>query len=160
MNLQQTYYFPVAANRPDLASTLVDYIVYVHALGSLNSNVPVAWRADSAAAPTGASSLNAAETCYWNYGSNCTTSPPSVTGNLLWTLQVVHLAAITTGNASIDVDVVFPVLDRALQFYVHFQVRCSSMFAFSVLMLPPPHRTDLMSFTVIWRASTSKLNVN
>ena len=54
-------------------------------------------------------------------GANCTTSPPSVTGNLLWTLSLVHLVSEYTGNTTIDTAVLCPVLGRALQFYQHFQ---------------------------------------
>ena len=122
MNLQQTYYFPIAANRPTIASTLVDYIDKLARSGNLNTNVPTQWQVDSAAAPTGASSLSGNETCYWNYGADCKTAPPSVTGNLLWTISVAHLALTYAGNTTADADVVFPLLDRALQFYQHFQV--------------------------------------
>jgi hypothetical protein len=98
MNLQQTYYLPITANRPvgahsrshsrshsahtlqDLSSTLVDYVQTLHDSGNLNTNVPAEWQHDSAAAPTGASSLCGNETCYWDHGANCTTAPPSVTG--------------------------------------------------------------------------------
>ena len=80
MNLQQTYYLPIAANRPQQAATLVDYFETLLHSGNLNTNVPAEWQFDSAAAPTGASSLSANETCYWNYGPGCKTSPPSVTG--------------------------------------------------------------------------------
>ena len=82
-NLQYTYYLSITGNRFGIASTLVDYIERIHASGALANNVPEAWRVDSSAAPTGASSLAGEETCYWSYGANCTTSPPSVTGNLL-----------------------------------------------------------------------------
>lgn len=60
--------------------------------------------------------------CYWNYGADCKTAPPSVTGNLLWLLSVVHMNAVYSGNSTLDVKIVFPLLDRALQFYQHFQV--------------------------------------
>jgi hypothetical protein len=93
--------------------------------GDLNTNVPTEWQFDSAAAPTGASSLSANETCYWNTGADCKTAPPSVTGNLLWLLQVVHMSCEYNGNTTVDTDVVFPLLDRALQFYQHFQVNGS-----------------------------------
>ncbi len=53
-------------------------------------------------------------------GPNCTTSPPAVTGNLLWCLHVLHLAAEVSGNSSIDTDVVWPLLGPALQFHSHF----------------------------------------
>ena len=122
MNLQQTYYLPIAVNRPELANTLVDYVQFLLESGNLNTNVPVAWLADSAAAPTGASSLSGNETCYWSYGPNCTTSPPSVTGNLLWTLSLVRMAALYSGNTTIDTAILWPLLDRALQFYQHFQL--------------------------------------
>ena len=121
MNLEQTYYLPIATNRVGQSSTLVAYMEQLSQSGALNTNVPLEWQHDSAAAPTGASSLSGNETCYWNYGPNCTTSPPSVTGNLLWTLSLVHLASEYSGNTTIDTDVLCPVLGRALQFYQHFQ---------------------------------------
>jgi hypothetical protein len=76
--------------------------------------------------PTGASGLSGEETCYWNYGVNCTVSPPSVTGNLLWTLHVVRQSGRYQGNATVDTEVVFPLLDRAIQFYTHFMVSWQS----------------------------------
>ena len=57
MNLQQTYYLPITANRPDIASTLTDYVEYLQRTGNLNTNVPTQWQHDSAAAPTGAPHL-------------------------------------------------------------------------------------------------------
>jgi hypothetical protein len=109
-------------NRPELANTLVDYMQFLLESGNLNTNVPEAWQSDSAAAPTGASSLSGNETCYWNYGVNCTTSPPSVTGNLLWALSLVRMASLYSGNTTIDTGILWPLLDRALQFYQHFQI--------------------------------------
>ena len=91
MNLQQTYVFPMTSNRVELSATLVDYMYGLHTSHALADNVPLAWQGDSAAAPTGASSLGANETCYWNYGAGCKSTPPSITGNLLWALQVVSL---------------------------------------------------------------------
>ena len=88
---QQTYYLLLNAGRLDLSTTLTDFVATI-ATG-LASNVPSAWQSDSSAAPTGASALTALETCYWNYGPGCKTSPPSVTGNLLWTLHLVYLHA-------------------------------------------------------------------
>ena len=46
----------------------------------------------------------------------------SFAGNLLWVLSIVHMSALYSGNSTIDTDIVFPLLDRALQFYQHFQV--------------------------------------
>jgi hypothetical protein len=120
LNLQYPYYFPILFNRADIVATYVDFFEGLLASGALVRNVPVAWQHDSAAAPTGASSLRAEETCYWSYGANCTTSPPSVTGNLLWCLHVLHLAAEVSGNSSIDTQVVWPLLGPALQFHSHF----------------------------------------
>ena len=54
MNLEETYYFPMEANRPDLSSTLTAYMRDLLLSGNLATNVPEAWRFDSAAAPTGA----------------------------------------------------------------------------------------------------------
>lgn len=134
MNLQQTYYLPIAANRPSLASTLVDFMTQMYTSGNFNTNVPPEWQADSAAAPTGASSLSGNMSCYWVYGPNCTTSPPSVTGNLLWALQLVHLTGLYAANDTIQTDIVFPMLTRALQAYQHFQI--PNEFGDGVIHLP------------------------
>lgn len=120
LNIQYPYYFPSLVNRPDIASTIVDFMGGLHASGQLSKNVPVDWAEDSSAVPTGASSLRGEMSCYWSYGPNCTTSPPSVTGNLLWSLHVLHMAADLSGNASIHTQVVWPLLERALQFHSHF----------------------------------------
>ena len=120
LNLQYPYYLPVLLNRPDISSTLADFMLGLHTSGALAGNVPPSWAADSSAAPTGASSLSGEMSCYWSYGPNCTTSPPSVTGNLLWTLSVIHYGAEVSGNDTIDTDIVWPILGRALQFHSHF----------------------------------------
>ena len=120
LNLQYTYYSPLAANRPALSQTLADFIAAVSASGALAGNVPSEWAFDSSAAPTGASSLSANETCYWDYAPGCKSGPPSVTGNLLWTLSLIHAHAVFSANASVDADIVFPILTRALAFYAHF----------------------------------------
>jgi hypothetical protein len=122
MNLQQTYYLPLAANRPDLSATLTNFMQRIHESGALADNVPVEWQADSSGAPTGASSLFGLETCYWNYGPNCTTAPPSITGNLLWACQLLYLNGEYSGNSTVHTGVLFPILDRALQAYQHFQI--------------------------------------
>lgn len=122
MNLQQTYYLPLASNRPDLSSTLTNFMQAIHESGALAGNVPTAWQADSSGAPTGASSLYGLETCYWNYGPNCTTSPPSITGNLLWACQLLYLNGEYSENRTVHTSVLFPILDRALQAYQHFQI--------------------------------------
>ncbi len=86
-----TTFITVTAYRPDISQSLTDYVEFLMRSGNLKSNVPSEWQFDSAAAPTGASSLSGNETCYWNYGVDCKTAPPSITGNLLWTLEVVHM---------------------------------------------------------------------
>ena len=118
LNLQYTMYLTTAVNRFDLARSYVDFFASPTVLASLRGNVPAGW-SDASAAPTGASSLAAAETCYWSYGENCTTSPPSVTGNLLWCLQVLRQVAVHSANATIDTEVLWPLLGRALQFHAH-----------------------------------------
>ena len=87
---------------------------------------------DSAAAPTGASGLNGQQSCYWNDGVNCTVSPPSVTGNLLWTLHVLHQSGLYQGNSTVSTDVVWPLLVRAIRFYTHFMIENASH-----ITLPP-----------------------
>ena len=158
LNIQQTYYLLLNANRLDLSSTLTDFMADIQPFLALNP--PVAWRNDSSAAPTGASSLQAIETCYWNFGPGCTTSPPSVTGNLLWTLHLVHLHAeysqvrslitllfvcaceswtssiLYVQNTTITTDVLWPALGRALNFYVHFLVQNGSNFEVPVTFSP------------------------
>ena len=115
------YYMPFLTNRPEIANSLVDYMEGLLRSGVLWSsyNLQPGWE-DSAAAPTGASGLDGQMSCYWNDGVNCTVSPPSVTGNLLWTLHVVHQSGIYQGNASVATDVVWPLLTRAIRFYTHF----------------------------------------
>ena len=120
LNLQYPYYMPILFNRFDIVQTYVDFFAGLLDSDALVRNVPTDWQHDSAAAPTGASSLRAEMSCYWNFGENCTTSPPSVTGNLLWCLHVLHLAAEVSGNSTIDTEVVWPLLGRALQFHSHF----------------------------------------
>ena len=127
LNLQYTYYMPLVTNRlSDLSISLTNYMETLLRSGNLKTNVPEAWQLDSAAAPTGASSLSGNTTCNWSTGPNCTTSPPSQTGNLLWTLQLLDLHHSYTGNSTIATDVLCPLLDEALMFYHHFHVDNSS----------------------------------
>ena len=119
LNLQYTYYLPNTINRFDIASTYLDFFEELTALGTLNRNVPAGWT-DAAAAPTGASNLRGEMSCYWSYGPNCTTSPPSVTGNLFWCLQIMHMVSVYSANSTIDKVLLWPLLDRALQFHSHF----------------------------------------
>jgi alpha-L-fucosidase 2 len=132
-NIQGMYYMPFLTNRPEIANSLVDYVEDLLRSGVLWSswNVQPGWE-DSAAAPTGASGLDGQQSCYWNYGVNCTVSPPSVTGNLLWTLHVVHQAGIYQGNETVSSAVVWPLLCRALRFYGHFMIENSTH-----ITLPP-----------------------
>jgi alpha-L-fucosidase 2 len=132
--LFQTYYLLLNANRLGLSSTLTDFVASIQT--ELALNTPVAWRNDSSAAPTGASSLQALETCYWNYGPDCLTSPPSVTGNLLWVLQLVHLHAEYSQNTTIATEVLWPTLERALNFYLHFLVLNGTTFEVPVTFSP------------------------
>lgn len=67
MNLQQVYWLPTLANRLEQAQTLIDFLYDIDSQGHFNTNVPPPWQADSAAAPTGASSLSGNETAYWDY---------------------------------------------------------------------------------------------
>jgi len=132
-NIQGMYYLPIVANRPEIAGSLVDYLEGLLHSGSLSSpsNVPMGWE-DSAAAPAGASALDGLQSCYWVYGPNCTSAPPTVTGNLLWALQVATEVAFFSGNTTALTAVVFPLLDKALQFYYHFFIDSGG-----VVSLPP-----------------------
>ena len=159
-NIQGMYYMPFLTNRPEIAASLVDYsersssiLLYfapplLHfALISLRfsveglldtgvlwspTNVQSGWE-DGAAAPTGASGLSGKQSCYWNVGPiNCTVGPPSVTGNLLWTLQVVQQSGVYAGNSTVATGVVWPLLVRAVRFYQHFWIENAT-----AVSLPP-----------------------
>jgi hypothetical protein len=120
LNLQQTYWLPLVANHLELSTTLTDFVQATAA--QMSRNVRAEWQHDSAAAPTGASALSAIQTCYWEFAANCTTEPPTITGNLLWLLLEVHRHALFSGNASVDTLVVWPLLEKSLNFYGHFHV--------------------------------------
>ena len=125
MNVQMQHYAPLSANRLDLFQPFLDTFAAAQRAGRLSLNAPAAWHSSAfavAAAPTGASGLQLIETCYWDHGPNCTTSPPSITGNLLW---VAHLAerhfAVSLNRTSAE-SVLFPLLSAALNFYRFFQL--------------------------------------
>ena len=61
LNLQETYYMFLTANRLEYYEPLFDALT--RNLPALINNVPMAWMNDSAAAPSGASSLDFAMSC-------------------------------------------------------------------------------------------------
>lgn len=67
LNVQLTYWPFFTANRVDFVSSLTSLLVAKE--NNLVSNVMPEFRNDSAAGPSGASSLESLETCYWNYGT-------------------------------------------------------------------------------------------
>jgi len=146
MNIQQTYYFPTEANRPDLSSTLTDYMEKLLLSKDLQTNVPPAWQADSAEAPNGASSLSGNQTCNWDFVPvenathplpYCTShiESPETVGNLMWTLSLIERAAAYNGNETILTHVLCPLLDKSLQFFQHLQVGGNS--TMPEIHLPP-----------------------
>ena len=146
LNIQQTYYFPTEANRPDLSSTLTDYMELLHASTNLQTNVPVEWQDDSAEAPNGASSLSGNQTCNWDFVPVENTSDPlpyctsflespETVGNLMWTLSLIERVAAYNGNQTILTDVLCPLLDKSLQFFQHLQVGGNS--TMPEIHLPP-----------------------
>ena len=56
------------------------------------------------------------------YAGNCVTGPPSITGNLLWTIHNVYLQYQYSMNETMLPNVIFPLLRRAVNFYTHFQI--------------------------------------
>ena len=50
------------------------------------------------------------------------TGPPSITGNLLWTIHNVYLQYQYSMNETMLPNVIFPLLRRAVNFYTHFQI--------------------------------------
>ncbi|XP_065835592.1 uncharacterized protein [Oscarella lobularis] len=123
LNVQLTYYPLYAANRLSLAESL-NKLLDAN-IKNLINNVPEANRNDSAAAPSGASSLECMETCYWNYGADCLTTPPTIVGNLLWTCQLYWLHYRHSMDQSVAKGL-YPILSRAVNYYTHFQIDNSS----------------------------------
>lgn len=110
-------------NRLDMAEAL--WTLLDANTPNLANNVPADWRNDSAALPSGASSLEFKETCYWNFAGtppfNCTTAPPTVTGNLMWTMQLYYRAFLYSQNVTFLQQRWLPLMARALNFYGHMQ---------------------------------------
>jgi hypothetical protein len=111
------------ANLAASGDTLLSFGAQILATGAAADNVPAGWADGAMGAPTGASSLQFRETCYWNYGPGCTTSPPSIMGNLMWVVQTMHQLARYSGDTGAVVQVVWPLLGGALQAYQSIQVR-------------------------------------
>lgn len=99
LNVQLTYYPLYTGNRLDLARSLVALIDANRA--NFVRNVPARFRNDSAAAPSAASALDCLASCYWDYGEDCLTTPPTIMGNLLWTLHLYHRHYRYSLNASV-----------------------------------------------------------
>ena len=59
---------PYAMLCREVGASLVELLVRAWVDGTLRANVPPEWRHDSAAAPSGASSLRAEMSCYWDSG--------------------------------------------------------------------------------------------
>ena len=53
------------------------------------------------------------ETCYWNFGADCLTSPPTVTGNLAWAMQLWHYVYLYTQDEQALRDL-YPLLRRTV----------------------------------------------
>ena len=129
LNLQLTYQPMFASNRLDLLESLTRNLA--RTTDNLINNVPVAWRNDSAAAPTNAASPDFKQTCY-NTGSvfngTCVvatgpgrtgkTSEPQ-TGNLLWLMHIWHKAYVYKGYGQAELAGLFPLLARAVTYYSH-----------------------------------------
>lgn len=124
LNVQLTYYPLYTANRLSLAESL--YKLLDNNVEHLTNNVPEQYRYNSAAAPSGASSLECMETCYWNYGPGCLTSPPTVIGNLLWTCQLYWLHYRYSLNTTLLSNGLYPLLSKAVNYYTHLQITNSS----------------------------------
>ena len=85
------------------------------------------------------------ETCYWNFGADCLTSPPTVTGNLAWAMQLWHYVYLYTQD------------EQALR-------DLYSLLRRTVSMLPTILPQASLSFTQgsfpnsnVWNRSTSKI---
>ncbi|XP_065175483.1 uncharacterized protein LOC135805383 [Sycon ciliatum] len=133
LNVQLTYYPLYAANRLDIAESLKKLLD--NNMQALINNVPEEYRNDSAAAPTGASSDKCMETCYWDHGANCTTSSPSIVGNLMWTLQLYFYQYRYSMDEGVAKDL-FPILRRAVNYYTRIQFLQDGHFHLPVTFSP------------------------
>jgi hypothetical protein len=126
------------SNRLDLLESLTENLV--RTIPSLINNVPVAWRNDSAAAPTSASAPNFKETCYNTgaaFNGTCVvatgpsgrhpaqTSVPQA-GNLLWVMHLWHTAYVYKGYDETELAKLFPLLARAATYYSHITTTYSN----------------------------------
>ena len=123
LNVQLTYWPLFTANRLDLVESLTSLLK--RETDNLIQNVDPAFRNDSAAAPSGASSMQSKETCYWNYGKDCLVTPPTVTGNLAWAMQLWHQLWQFSGDLQVLREA-YPLLRRSVNFYANYQQRNDS----------------------------------
>jgi hypothetical protein len=126
LNIQLTYMPFAAAGRLNLAESLWEFLERNEE--NLINNVQPEWRNDSAAAPSLASGPDARASCnakQWGGSiqrqeNTCVVAPPSITGNLLWTLQVLYGAYETTRDPKYARRL-YPLLRRAVNFHMHLQ---------------------------------------
>ena len=148
LNLQMTYQPMFTSNRLDLFESLSKNLLRTTA--NLITNVPVAWRNDSAAAPANAASPDFKETCY-NTGSlfngTCVVStgpgkhgPISIpqTGNLLWLMHLWHKAYVFKGYDPVELAALFPLLARAVTYYSHISSMNATKDQWPVTTRPTP----------------------
>ena len=50
--------------------------------------------------------------CYWNYGEDCLITPPTVTGNLAWAMQLYYQVYLYTLDTA-TLKTMYPLLRRA-----------------------------------------------
>ena len=124
LNLQMAHWVFFGANRVDLARSLTSRLAAN--TPTLINNVPPAWRADSAAAPSDSSSPLMLQSCGaiggLAYNGTCLTAAgakPTATGNLLWAMQQWHNVYRYNGFDRTELAALFPLLARAVTYYTH-----------------------------------------
>jgi hypothetical protein len=127
----------LTSNRLDLLESLTANLQ--RTTPNLVANVPLEWRADSAAAPTSASSPDFKETCYntgEEFNGTCVVatgigknpgklSVPQV-GNLIWVMHVWYQAYVLKGFDQAELAKLFPLLARAVTYYSHITTNAST----------------------------------
>jgi alpha-L-fucosidase 2 len=116
LNVQLEYWLINATSHPELDSVSASLTRY---RDNLTANVPSAYRSDSAGI-----ARTTQEDCRGNVAQPGASGDPEV-GNLTWALHNAYLAYRHSMDDGVLRDFLFPVLRRAVNYYLHFLTRDS-----------------------------------
>lgn len=126
LNVELTYSPLFASNHTELLRPLTSALK--NGLHELIDNVPVEFRQDSAAL-----GRETTENLHAPVSAPSPDAEPNETGNLLWVMYLVWKKYSMTQDSSILLDVLYPILRRAVEFYLHFLRRDENC----ILHIPP-----------------------